>query len=68
MRVLAVVLFPGGVIIQNAYVSRNMAFKGLSYPPFIDPDMGAISIFLAYRGLGVWAWYGSRLHTIFSTC
>ena len=29
VRVLAVVLFPGGVIsIQNAYVSRNMEFKG----------------------------------------
>ena len=57
VRVLAVVLFPGGVIsIQNAYVSRNMAFKGLFISSFAASMIsGAISIFLAYRGLGVWA-------------
>ena len=57
VRVLAVVLFPGGVIsIQNAYVSRNMAFKGLFISSFAASMIsGAISIFLAYTGLGVWA-------------
>ena len=57
VRVLAVVLFPGGVIsIQNAYVSRNMEFKGLFISSFVASMIsGAISIFLAYRGLGVWA-------------
>ena len=57
VRVLAVVLFPGGVIsIQNAYVSRNMEFKGLFISSFaVSMISGAISIFLAYRGLGVWA-------------
>ena len=57
VRVLAVVLFPGGVIsIQNAYVSRNMEFKGLFISSFAASMIsGAISIFLAYRGLGVWA-------------
>ena len=36
VRVLAVVLFPGGVIsIQNAYVSRNMEFKGLFISSFV---------------------------------
>ena len=57
VRVLAVVLFPGGVIsIQNAYVSRNMEFKGLFISSFVASMIsGAISIFLACRGLGVWA-------------
>ena len=53
VRVLAVVLFPGGVIsIQNAYVSRNMAFKGLFISSFAASMIsGAISIFLAYTCL-----------------
>ena len=57
VRVLAVVLFPGGVIsIQNAYVSRNMEFKGLFISSFAASMIsGAISIFMAFRGLGVWA-------------
>lgn len=57
IRVLAVVLFPGGVIsIQNAYVSRNMEFKGLFIASFVASMLsGAFSIFLAYRGFGVWA-------------
>ena len=57
VRVLAVVLFPGGVIsIQNAYVSRNMELKGLFISSFVASMIsGAISIFLACRGLGVWA-------------
>lgn len=57
VRVLAVVLFPGGVIsIQNAYVSRNMEFKGLFISSFVASMIsGAISIFLACSGLGVWA-------------
>lgn len=70
VRVLAVVLFPGGVIsIQNAYVSRNMEFKGLFISSFVASMIsGAISIFLACRGWGYGPWYGSRLHITFSTC
>lgn len=57
VRVLAVVLFPGGVIsIQNAYVSRNMEFRGLFIASFVASILsGAFSILLAYRGYGVWA-------------
>lgn len=57
IRVLGVVLFPGGVIsIQNAYVSRNMEFRGLFISSFAASMLsGAISITLAYRGWGVWS-------------
>ncbi len=57
IRVLAVVLFPGGVIsIQNAYVSRNMEFKGLCISSFGASVLsGGASVFLACRGWGVWA-------------
>lgn len=57
VRVLAVVLFPGGVIsIQNAYVSRNMAFRGLFISSFAASILsGVISIYLARGGYGVWA-------------
>lgn len=35
VRVLGVVLFPGAVIsVQTAYVSRNMEFRGLFFPPW----------------------------------
>ncbi|MGN0373824.1 MAG: lipopolysaccharide biosynthesis protein [Enterocloster sp.] len=63
VRVLAVVLFPGAVIsIQTAYVSRKMEFKGL-----FAATMGAVlvsggvSIFMAVRGLGVWAMVGQQI-------
>ena len=70
VRVLAVVLFPGGVIsIQNAYVSRNMEFKGLFISSFVASMIsGAISISWPAVGWGYGPWYGSRLHITFSTC
>lgn len=57
IRVLAVTLFPGGVIsIQNAYVSRKLEFKGLFISSFIASVMsGGISVFMAYKRWGVWA-------------
>ena len=57
IRLLAVVLFPGGVIsIQNAYVSRKLEFKGLFISSFLASIIsGGVSIFMACTGWGVWA-------------
>lgn len=63
VRVLAVVLFPGAVIaVQTAYVSRKMEFKGLFKATMVAVVIsGAVSIFMAYRGLGVWAMVGQQI-------
>ena len=63
VRVLAVVLFPGAVIaVQTAYVSRKMEFKGLFKATMAAVLVsGAISVFMAYRGLGVWAMVGQQV-------
>lgn len=57
VRVLSVVLFPGAVIsVQTAYVSRRMEFRGLFLSTLAASLIaGAVSIFMAYRGYGVWA-------------
>lgn len=63
VRVLAVVLFPGAVIaVQTAYVSRMMEFKGLFKATMVAVLIsGAISIAMAYKGLGVWAMAGQQI-------
>ncbi len=63
VRILAVVLFPGAVIaVQTAYVSRKMEFKGLFKATMAAVLVsGAISVFMAYRGLGVWAMVGQQV-------
>ena len=63
VRVLAVVLFPGAVIsVQTAYVSRTLEFKGLFLSTLAASVIsGAVSIFLAWRGLGVWAMAGQQI-------
>ena len=63
VRVLSLVLFPGAVIsVQTAYVSRHMEFKGLFLSTLAASVIsGAISIAMAYRGLGVWAMVGQQL-------
>lgn len=63
VRVLAVVLFPGAVIsVQTAYVSRRMEFKGLFKATMTAVVIsGAVSIFMAYKGLGVWAMVGQQI-------
>lgn len=63
VRVLAVVLFPGAVIsVQTAYVSRMMEFKGLFKATMVAVLIsGAVSIAMAYRGLGVWAMVGQQI-------
>lgn len=63
VRVLSAVLFPGAVIsVQTAYVSRNMEFKGLFLSTLLAALVsGVISIFMAYRGFGVWAVVGQQV-------
>jgi len=63
VRVLALVLFPGAVIsVQTAWVSRKMEFKGLFLSTFAASVVsGAISIYMAYEGFGVWAMVGQQL-------
>ena len=57
VRTLSVVLFPGAVIaVQNAYVSRQMAFRGLFLATMAAVTVsGAISIWMALQGFGVYA-------------
>lgn len=68
VRVLAVVLFPGVVIsVQTAYVSRKMEFKGLFLSTLAASVVsGLFSIFLAWRGYGVWAMVGQQTSYYFS--
>lgn len=63
VRILAVVLFPGGVIsVQTAYVSRKMEFKGLFQATMAAVVVsGAISIYMAYEGFGVWAMVAQQI-------
>ena len=63
VRVLGIVLFPGAVIsVQTAYVSRSMEFRGLFFSTLAASAIsGVISIFMAYRGLGVWAMVGQQI-------
>lgn len=57
IRVLTLTLFIGVFsAIQNAYVARHMMFKKLFYRGLCATiPSGALGIFLAYQGLGVWA-------------
>ncbi|MCI9558133.1 MAG: lipopolysaccharide biosynthesis protein [Lachnospiraceae bacterium] len=63
VRVLAVVLFPGAVIsVQTAYVSRKMEFRGLFLSTLAASVIsGAVSIWMAYKGYGVWAMVGQQV-------
>ena len=63
VRVLSVVLFPGAVIsVQTSYVSRKMEFKGLFKATMAAVLVsGAVSITMAFRGLGVWAMVGQQI-------
>ena len=63
IRVFGIVLFPGAVIsVQTAYVSRKMEFKGLCKATMCAVVLsGAVSISMAYAGLGVWALAGQQI-------
>ncbi|WKY46928.1 lipopolysaccharide biosynthesis protein [Eubacteriaceae bacterium ES3] len=57
MRVLSLTLFIGALnSIQNAIVARNLEFKKLFYSSLGAIIIsGVVGIFMAYRGLGIWA-------------
>ena len=63
VRVLSLVLFPGAAIcVQNAFVARQMRFKGLCIATVLAAvASGGIGIFMASAGLGVWALVGQQL-------
>ena len=63
LRVLGIVLFPGSVIsVQTAYVSRKMEFRGLFIATMAAVVVsGAVSITMAYSGLGAWAMVGQQI-------
>lgn len=68
VRVLALVLFPGAVIsVQTAYVSRKLEFRGLFLSTLTASVVsGAVSIWMAYTGFGVWAMVGQQVIYYFS--
>ncbi len=63
VRVLGVVLFPGAVIsVQTAYVSRTLEFRGLFLSTLAASLLsGGISVFMAWKGFGVWAMVGQQV-------
>lgn len=63
VRVLSLVLFPGAAIcVQNAFVARQMRFKGLCIATVSAAVLsGMIGIFMAGAGFGVWALVGQQL-------
>lgn len=57
LRVISLTLFAGAFnSIQNAFVSRNMLFKKL-FKSSLGAILisGALGVFAAYKGLGIWA-------------
>ena len=68
VRVLALVLFPGSVIsVQTAYFSRKLEFRGLFLSTLAASVIsGAVSVWMAYTGWGVWAMVGQQVIYYFS--
>ena len=68
VRVMGIVLFPGGVVsIQTAYVARNLRFRQLFQSTMISVIIsGAVSIVLAVQGFGVWAMAAQQIVYYFS--
>jgi teichuronic acid exporter len=63
LRVLSLILFIGVVnSIQNAIVARNLQFKKLFFSSTgAILGSGAVGIYMAYSGFGVWALVGQQL-------
>lgn len=63
MRVLTLTLFPCAInSIQTAILSRRMEFKKLCIRSMIAvPTSGAIGIFMAYTGFGLWSLVAQNL-------
>ena len=67
VRVLSAVLFFGAVTsVQNAAVARRMEFRGLFFATLAAVIIsGALSIGMAYKGMGVWSLVGQQLSYYF---
>lgn len=67
IRILAITLFFGAVTsVQNAAVARRMEFRGLFFATLTAVIIsGALSIVMAYNGMGVWALVGQQLAYFF---
>lgn len=67
IRILAITLFFGAVTsVQNAAVARRMEFRGLFFATLTAVIIsGALSITMAYKGMGVWALVGQQLAHFF---
>lgn len=63
VRVLAITLFFGAVTsVQNAAVAKRMEFRGLFFATLAAVIIsGALSIVMAYKGMGVWALVGQQI-------
>lgn len=57
IRVTGIILFPGALVsVQTSYVARNMQFRKLFTGSLIAVIIsGAIAVFMAMRGAGVWS-------------
>jgi len=63
IRILGITLLFNSIFcIQSAYISKKLNFKKLFYASTITMILsGAIGIFMAYKGFGIWALVGQNL-------
>lgn len=62
-RLTSLILLPAGVIaVQNAYIARHMEFGKLFTATFLTALIsGSISVYMAYKGFGVYALVAQQL-------
>ena len=62
-RLTALILIPAGVIaVQNAYIASRMEFSKLFVATFLTAVIsGSISVYIAYKGFGVYALVAQQL-------
>ena len=62
-RLIALILMPAGVIaVQNAYIASRMEFSKLFIATFLTAVIsGSISVYMAYKGFGVYALVAQQL-------
>lgn len=70
LRVMALILFPGAMIsVQNAVVAREMSFHKLMLASLSATMLsGCVGVWMAYRGMGVWALVGQQLSNQLTLC
>ncbi len=70
IRVMSLIIFPGSVIsVWNAYISRHMLFRKLCIATLIASLIsGAVSVYMAGLGYGVWSLVLQQLIYYFALC